>query len=171
MPTRIVECTVVKTNETPNGKATYEEICWLVGSDGTFTASITEPPVLYPQLGSNIDGTECWYWTSAVTQLVILSRDGSLALIGEDLGPGVALDTTVGACVGIPGEDLRSVAWDYLKQWLLAEPEIELSPQSGGITGFETYRVGAHSRSDRCNADLSGRDRAASPGPRRSGGR
>ena len=96
-------------------------------------------PVLYPQLGSNIDGTECWYWTTAVTQLVILSRDGSLALIGEDLGPGVALDTTVGACVGIPGEDLRSVAWDYLKQWLLAEPEIELSPQSSGITGFETY--------------------------------
>ncbi|MGZ8786149.1 MAG: hypothetical protein ACXW1Y_11385, partial [Acidimicrobiia bacterium] len=41
--------------------------------------------------------------------------------------------------VGIPGEDLRSVAWDYLKQWLLAEPEIELSPASVGFTGLETY--------------------------------
>ncbi len=101
--------------------------------------TITTPPVLYPQLGSNVDGTECWYWTTTVTQFVIISRDGSLATIGEDLGPGVAIDTTVTACEGIPGEDLRSVAWDYLKQWLLAEPEIGLSPQSSGITGFETY--------------------------------
>ena len=55
------------------------------------------------------------------------------------MASGLSLDTTVGACVGIPGEDLRSVAWDYLKQWLLAEPEIELSPASAGFTGLETY--------------------------------
>jgi hypothetical protein len=132
-------CIIVEERNQRTGKATYEDVCWLVGADGTLTVTVTEPPVLYPQLGSNIDGTECWYWTTTVTQLVIISRDGSLATIGEDLGPGVAIDTTVTACEGIPGEDLRSAAWDYLKQWLLAEPEIELSPQSSGITGFETY--------------------------------
>jgi hypothetical protein len=130
---------VVTTNDSPNGKATYTKVCWLVGSDGTLTVTVTAPPVLYPQLGSDVDGTECWYWTTAVTQFVILARDGSLATIGEDLGPGVALDTTVAPCEGIPGEDLRAVAWDFLEQWILADPQIELSPQSSGITGLETY--------------------------------
>jgi hypothetical protein len=130
---------LVEVVEGYDGETTYEEVCWLVGADGTYTVTIAARPVLYPQLGSNVDGTECWYRTTAVTQLVILSRDGIIATIGEDLGPGVALDTTVSACEGIPGEDLRIVAWDYLKQWLLAEPEIQLSPQSSGITGLETY--------------------------------
>ena len=121
------------------GKTTYEEVCWLLGSDGTYTLTVTEPPVLYPQLGSNADGSECWYWTTTVTQWVILARDGSTATIGEDIGVGIVLDTTVGACVGIPGEDLRSVAWDYLERWLLAEPQIQLSPKSSGVTGLETY--------------------------------
>ena len=120
-------------------KGPTPKVCWLVGADGTLTVTATAPPVLYPQLGINTDGTECWYWTTAVTRFVILSRDGSSATIGEDLGPAVALETTVAACEGIPGEDLRIVAWDFLKQWLLAEPEIELSPQSSGITGLETY--------------------------------
>ena len=132
-------CTVTETNETPNGRATYEKVCWLIGSDGTYTVTVTEPPVLYPQIGSNPDGSECWYWTTAVTQWVIIARDGSSATIGEDVGVGIVLDTTVGACAGIPGEDLRSVAWDYLKTWLLAEPSVELNPAAVGFTGLETY--------------------------------
>jgi hypothetical protein len=113
--------------------------CWLVGADGSYTEIDTEPPALYPQLGSNPDGTECWYWTTAMTQWVILSRNGSLATIGQDVGVGVVLETTVDSCRGVPGEDLRLEAWNYLKSWLLAEPEIELSPQARGITGLETY--------------------------------
>ncbi len=113
--------------------------CWLVGFDGTYTEIETEPPVLYPQLGSNIDGTECWYWTTTVTQWVIISRDGSIATIGRDVGIGIVLDATMDACEGIPGEDLRIVAWDFLEEWLLAEPEVELSPLSAGVTGLETY--------------------------------
>jgi hypothetical protein len=122
-----------------DGEATYEKVCWLIGNHGTFAVSATQPPVLYPQIGTNADGSECWYWTSTVTQWVIISREGSTATIGEDVDVGIVLDTTVGACVGIPGEDLRSVAWDYLKRWLLAEPEIELNPASLGFTGLETY--------------------------------
>jgi len=131
---------IVKSERDPfTGQKVYEKVCWLIGADGTLTVTVTAPPVLYPQIGSDADGTECWYWTTTVTRLVILSRDGSQATIGEDLGPGIAVDTTVAACEGIPGEDLRTVAWDFLKQWLLAEPEIQLSPQSGGITGLATY--------------------------------
>ena len=64
----------------------YETVCWLVGVDGTYRVTETEPPVLYPQLGSNVDGLECWYWTTTVTQWVIISRDGSMATIGSDVG-------------------------------------------------------------------------------------
>lgn len=134
-----IECITRSTEDLYNGEVTETLECWLLGSDGTYALTETEPPVLYPQFGSNADGSECWYWTTTVTQWVILARDGSTATIGEDIGVGIVLDTTVGACVGIPGEDLRSVAWDYLKQWLLAEPQIELSPKSSGVTGLETY--------------------------------
>jgi hypothetical protein len=99
----------------------------------------TEPPALYPQLGSNVDGTECWYWTTTITQWVIISRDGSTATIARDFGPGMVFDATVDACRGIPGEDLRLVAWNYLESWLLDEPEVELSPLNAGVTGLETY--------------------------------
>lgn len=66
-------------------------------------------------------------------------RDGSIATIGRDVGIGIVLDATMDACEGIPGEDLRIVAWDFLEEWLLAEPEVELSPLSAGVTGLETY--------------------------------
>ena len=132
-------CITQRTEDAYNGEVTYEKVCWLIGSDGTYTVTVTEPPVLYPQIGSNPDGSECWYWTTAVTQWVIIARDGSSATIGEDVGVGIVLDTTVGACTGIPGEDLRSVAWDYLKTWLLAEPSVELNPAAVGFTGLETY--------------------------------
>ena len=132
-------CIIEEERDHRTGEVTYEQVCWLVGSDGTYTLIDTEPPVLYPQIGTNVDGTECWYWTTTVTQWVILSGDGSLATIGSDVGPGIVLDTTVDVCQGVPGEDLRTVAWNYLKTWLLGEPEIELSPVNAGVTGLETY--------------------------------
>ena len=135
----MIGCITHRIEDAYNGEVTENLDCWLVGGDGTLTVTATAPPVLYPQLGTNTDGTECWYWTSAVTRYLILSRDGSTATIGEDLGPAIALETTVSPCEGISGEDLRIVAWDYLRQWLLAEPAIELSPPSSGITGLETY--------------------------------
>jgi hypothetical protein len=134
-----VGCRIVEVDHGAYGEATYEKECWLVGVDGTYTVTETEPPVLYPQLGSNLDGSECWSWTTTVTQWVIISRDGSLATIGRDVGVGIVLDATMDACEGIPGDDLRTVAWDFLERWLLAEPEIELSPLSSGVTGLETY--------------------------------
>ena len=134
-----VGCTIVAGEHGAYGEVAYEKVCWLIGSDGTITVTATETPILYPQIGTNADGSECWYWTTTVTRWVILARDGSTATIGEDIGVGIVLDTTVGACVGIPGEDLRSVAWNYLERWLLAEPQIQLSPKSSGVTGLETY--------------------------------
>ncbi len=132
-------CRIIEVDDGYDEEATYEKVCWLVGSDGTHTLIEGEPPILYPQLGTNEEGSECWYWSTTATQLVIILRDGSVATIGQDVGVGIIQDTTVGACEGIPGEDLRTVAWDYLERWLLAEPEIELSPVSRGVTGFETY--------------------------------
>ena len=132
-------CVIVGDRDPRTGEPTYEEVCWLVGADGTYTVIDTEPPVLYPQLGSNVDGTECWYWTTTVTQWVIISRAGTLATIGQDVGVAVVLETTVDVCEGIPGEDLRGEAWNYLKSWLLAEPQVEMSPQASGVTGLETF--------------------------------
>ncbi|HKZ30669.1 MAG TPA: hypothetical protein VJ482_13680 [Acidimicrobiia bacterium] len=131
-------CIIAQGEDPDSGDITYEDVCWLAGSDGTYTVMETEPPVLYPQLGSNVDGSECWYWTTKVTQWVIISRDGTIVTIGQDVGVGIVLDTTVYACEGIPGEDLRLLAWDYLERWLLAEPRIEVSPVQG-FTGLETY--------------------------------
>ena len=65
-------CIIAEERNPRTGKTTYEEVCWLIGSDGTYTVTATQPPVLYPQLGSNADGTECWYWTTTVTRWVIL---------------------------------------------------------------------------------------------------
>jgi len=132
-------CIVEAERDLYTGQMTYKDKCWLIGSDGISVLIDTEPPVLYPQLGSNADGSECWYWTSTVTQWVIISREGNLATIGQDIGAAIVLGTTVDACQGIPGEDLRLVAWNYLEQWLLADPQIELSPSSQGFTGLETY--------------------------------
>jgi hypothetical protein len=70
---------------------------------------------------------------------VILERDGSVVTIGKHVTGGTVLDAVVGACEGIPGEDLRTIAWDFMERWLLAEPEVELSPVSSGVTGLETY--------------------------------
>jgi hypothetical protein len=133
-----IGCSIVEATEGYFNEVTYEKVCWLVGSDGAYAVIETEPPVLYPQLGSNVDGSECWYWTTTVTQWVIISRDGTIVTIGQDVGVGIVLDTTVDACEGIPGEDLRLLAWDYLERWLLAEPRIEVSPMRG-FTGLETY--------------------------------
>ena len=134
-----VGCITERSDDEYNGEVTETLKCWLIGSDGISVLIDTEPPVLYPQLGSNADGSECWYWTSTVTQWVIISREGNLATIGQDIGAAIVLGTTVDACQGIPGEDLRLVAWNYLEQWLLADPQIELSPSSQGFTGLETY--------------------------------
>jgi len=135
----VVACTVVEERNLRNGKTTYTKVCWLIGSDGVYVLIEAEPPVLYPQLGNNADGSECWYWTSTVTPWVIISREGSVARIGQDIGVAILLGASIDACVGIPGEDLRLVAWDYLEQWLLVEPQVEFSPASRGVTGLETY--------------------------------
>ena len=135
----VVGCRIVEVSHGAYNEATYTKVCWLIGSDGVHVLIETEPPVLYPQLGNNADGSECWYWTSTVTPWVIISREGSVARIGQDIGVAILLGASIDACVGIPGEDLRLVAWDYLEQWLLVEPQVEFSPASRGVTGLETY--------------------------------
>ncbi len=113
------------------GEVTYEKVCWLIGSDGTFTVIRHRTP------GSvSPDRHRMPTGRSAGTgprrhPVGHHPRDGSSATIGEDVGVGIVLDTTVGACVGIPGEDLRSVAWDYLETVAARRTQDRTEPRLG----------------------------------------
>lgn len=122
--------------------------CRIAGGTTVDYASDTEvPSVLYPQTGADVTG-QCWYYTSASTQYVILAQYGNGdADIGYDTDPSapggiVAIGPTLPRCTSepLPASDPFSDAWEYVTQYIHEPPTPELSPGPGdGVAGMDTY--------------------------------
>ncbi|HEX6300648.1 MAG TPA: hypothetical protein VF148_09320, partial [Acidimicrobiia bacterium] len=105
------------------------------------------PSVLYPNLGTDLDG-ECWYLTSAATPYLIITRyaDGT-ADIGYDPDPSVpggiiVVGPTMRRCTSepTPAADPSTDAWNYVMSYVHDPPTPELNPEPGrGVTGLATY--------------------------------
>lgn len=122
--------------------------CRIAGGATVDYASDSQVPgTLYPATGTDITG-QCWYYTSAVTQYVILAQyaNGD-ADIGYDTDPGnpggiVAIGPTLPRCTSepTPATDPFTDAWEYVMQYIHPPPALDLSPRAGdGVTGLDTY--------------------------------
>jgi hypothetical protein len=118
--------------------------CRIAGGDVVDYASDSAvPSILFPQTGTDLTG-QCWYYTSAATDYVILVQyaNGD-ADIGLDTGIGiVAIGPTFPRCTSepTPTPDPSAQAWQYVMQYIHDPPAPDLSPRPGdGVTGIDTY--------------------------------
>jgi hypothetical protein len=105
------------------------------------------PSVLYPNLGTDLDG-ECWYLTSAATTYLIITQyaDGT-ADIGYDPDPSIpggiiVVGPTMRRCTSepTPAVDPATDAWNYVMSYIHDPPTPDLNPEPGqGVTGLATY--------------------------------
>lgn len=117
------------------------------GSVVDYASDAAVPGTLYPNTGTDLTG-QCWYYTSAVTQYVILTQyaNGD-AEIGFDTDPGnpgsiVAIGPTLPRCTSEPAptSDPSADAWQYVMQYIHDPPALDLNPRPGdGVTGLDTY--------------------------------
>lgn len=117
------------------------------GATLDYASDAVVPSRLYPSPGTDLTG-QCWYYTSRVTQYVILTlHSGGAADIGYDPDPStpggpVAIGPTMPRCTSesIPAPDPLAEVWDYVTSYIHAPPTLELSPRIGeGVTGMDTY--------------------------------
>lgn len=128
----------------------YEQItrCRIAGGTTVDYAADTDVPgTLYPATGTDLTG-QCWYYTSAVTQYVILARyangDADIGFDTDPANPGgiVAIGPTMPRCTSepTPTNDPIADVWEYVLQYIHAPPTPDLNPAPGqGVTGLDTY--------------------------------
>lgn len=122
--------------------------CRVAGGATVDYASDTEvPSVLYPNMGTDLDGP-CWYLTSAATEYILITRyaDGS-ADVGYDPDPSIpggiiVVGPNLPRCTSEPTPiaDPATDAWDYVMSYVHDPPTPDLNPEPGlGVTGLATY--------------------------------
>jgi hypothetical protein len=122
--------------------------CRISGGEVIDYASDSDvPSVLHPNTGTDITG-ECWYYTSAVTQYLILAQyangDADIGYDTDPANPGgiFAIGPTLPRCSTEPdpATDPFADVWRYVTQYIHAPPTPELSPHPGdGVTGMDTF--------------------------------
>ena len=138
-------CWVVEERHPLTGELAQVTRCRVAGGRIVDYASDSDVPgVLYPNIGTDLVG-ECWYYTSRVTQYVILAvyGDGS-AEVGWDPDSGgiIALGPRLPRCTSEPTEASQPVAeaWEYVISYIHPPPILDVNPRSGdGITGLATF--------------------------------
>jgi hypothetical protein len=136
----------VTTRYDTQGRPIQVTRCRIAGRNIVDYASDADVPgTLYPNLGTDLVG-DCWYYTSRVTQYVILALygDGSADLGWDPGGSGeiVAIGGRLARCTSEPREALQPVAeaWEYVTDYIHPPPAPDLNPRPGdGITGLTTY--------------------------------
>ncbi len=115
------------------------------GSVVDYASDSAVPSQLYAQTGTDLTG-QCWYYTSAVTQYVILVQYGNGdADIGFDAGvPGgiVAIGPRLPRCTSepTPATDPTTDVYRYVTQYIHDPPTPQLNPKPGdGVTGLDIY--------------------------------
>jgi len=115
------------------------------GSVVDYASDSAVPSQLHAQTGTDLTG-QCWYYTSATTQYVILVQYGNGdADIGFDAGaPGgiVAIGPRLPRCTSepTPATDPAADVYRYVTQYIHDPPTPQLNPKPGdGVTGLDTY--------------------------------
>lgn len=140
-------CWVTKELD-PFGRPSSITRCRIAGGSVVDYASDSDvPSVLYPSTGTDITG-QCWFYTSAVTQYVILTQyangDADIGYDPDPASPGgiVAIGPTLPRCTSEPAPttDPSAEAWQYVMQYIHDPPTPDLNPRPGdGVTGLDTY--------------------------------
>jgi hypothetical protein len=115
------------------------------GSIVDYASDSAVPSQLYAQTGTDLTG-QCWYYTSAVTQYVILVQfangDADIGFDAGGAGGIVAIGPTLPRCTSEPtaATDPMADVYSYVMQYIHDPPTPQLNPRSGdGVTGLDTY--------------------------------
>ncbi len=121
-------------------------VCVVEGSTDEFVLSEGTATDFDPDVGYDLSGTQCWFWTTRSTEWVILSIVGNTATLGWDPGGGpggpVAIDVTLPGCSSRPTPALSDAAavWSLIEEYVHQRPDPILDPPVGlGLTGLETF--------------------------------
>jgi hypothetical protein len=138
-------CWVEQRQDLITGRPQSVTVCRIDGAIVEYGTVIEVPAVLYPDVGTAA-GVQCWFWTSRVTQWVIILRnaDGS-AILGWDPdgvpGGPLVVDTFAPVCTSEPivvDPDVL-VAWQVVRSYVQNRPEPVLDPPPpNGLAGLET---------------------------------
>lgn len=141
-------CWVVRVEDPFLGLDRTITRCRIAGGEiVNYASDDVVPSVLYPQPGTDATGA-CWYYTSAVTQYVIvLQYPNGDAEIGWDPDPStpggiIAIGVTYPRCSSEPraAPDPTAEVWQYVHSYVHPPPTPRLSPAAGdGLTGLDTY--------------------------------
>jgi hypothetical protein len=139
-------CWVVQTTDPWSGKTQTVTRCRISGgSIVDYASDSAVPSQLYAQTGTDLTG-QCWYYTSAVTQYVILVQyangDADIGFDPGGAGGIVAIGPTLPRCTSEPtaATDPMADVYSYVMQYIHDPPTPQLNPRSGdGVTGLDTY--------------------------------
>ena len=122
-----------------------ETVCVVQGSASEFVLDPGTGVDFDPNIGYDQAGIQCWFWTTANTDWVIISIVGNTATLGWDpaAGPGpVAINVTLPGCSSRPQPVISdsSAVWNLIEEYVHQEPEPTLDPPAGlGLTGLDTF--------------------------------
>ena len=115
------------------------------GSIVDYASDSAVPSQLYAQTGTDLTG-QCWYYTSAVTQYVILVQhangDADIGFDPGGAGGAIAIGPTLPRCTSEPtaATDPMADVFSYVMQYIHDPPTPQLNPRPGdGVTGLDTY--------------------------------
>ena len=117
------------------------------GSVVDYASDSAVPSQLYVKTGTDLTG-QCWYYTSAVTQYLIIAQyTNGDADIGYDPAPDnpdvpIVIGPRLPRCTSepAPASDPTADVYRYVTQYIHDPPTPELNPKPGdGVTGLDTY--------------------------------
>lgn len=117
------------------------------GSVVDYASDSAVPSRLYVKTGTDLTG-QCWYYTSAVTQYLIIAQyTNGDADIGYDPAPDdpdgpIVIGPRLPRCTSepAPASDPTGDVYRYVTQYIHDPPTPQLNPKPGnGVTGLDTY--------------------------------
>lgn len=131
------------------GRSETVTVCRIVGSDTdvVYGGEAEVPARLWPNLGFDQSGTECWFWVSRETRWVMLRRNArNVALLGWDPdgvpGGALVMDARVPACTSLPQPlpTPQEEVWSAIREYVHQRPIARFNPDVGrGVAGMATF--------------------------------
>ncbi|MFQ5966977.1 MAG: hypothetical protein ACE5MI_05130 [Acidimicrobiia bacterium] len=136
-------------HESRTDSETFEPIsvtvCVVEGSRAEFVLERGTAVDFSPNVGYEQSGIQCWFWTTATTEWVIISTAGDTATLGFDPDPAagpIAINVTLPVCTSRPEPVLSDSAavWSLIEEYVHQEPDPTVDPPVGlGLTGLDTF--------------------------------
>ena len=142
----VLACWSGSVPDSVTGDPTSVTVCSIEGSSDEFVLEAGTALSFQPNVGYDLAGTQCWFWTTADTSWVILTISGNTATLGwqppGSPGGPIAVDVTAPACTSRPQGTVSDVAavWRLIEEYVHQEPNPILDPPVGlGLTGLDTF--------------------------------